>query len=196
MTELLVEPSRQTRTQRALGTVLRSRELAIGIVLVLIVLAATAKRPTFVFSNDGWRDTLLTPSILLLLAVGQMVVIVTRNVDLSVGSVLGVTAYATGKIFVANPDIPVVLVFVAGLLIGAALGAVNGFLVAFFRVPALVVTLGTMYAFRGYLTNEIGNGRIVAGDIPANFERIGTEQWLTIPVLTIIALVVLSVVGD
>ncbi|MEO6510490.1 MAG: ABC transporter permease, partial [Nocardioides sp.] len=188
-TDLLVEPSRQSRGQRALSTVLRSRELSIALVLLLIVVAATTKRHTFVFSHDGWRDTLLAPSILLLLAIGQMVVIVTRNVDLSVGSTLGVTAYVTGKIFIANPDTPVVLVFVVGLLVGAALGAVNGFLVAFFRVPALVVTLGTMYVFRGYLTNKIGNGRIVAGDFPANFEKLGTQQVLTIPLLTIIGLV-------
>ena len=162
---------------------------------VLIILAATIRRPTFVFSGDGWRDTLLTPSILLLLAIGQMVVIVTRNVDLSVGSILGVTAYVTGKIFIANPETPVVLVFLAGMLVGAALGAINGFLVAFFRVPALVVTLGTMYIFRGVLTNQIGSERIVAGDIPANFEKLGTEQILSIPVLTIIGLVVLAIVG-
>jgi rhamnose transport system permease protein len=116
-------------------------------------------------------------------------------VDLSVGSVLGITAYATGKIFIANPDTPVVLVFAAGLLIGAVLGAMNGFLVAFFRVPALVVTLGTMYAFRGYLTHQAGSKRIVAGDIPANFEKLGTQQLLTVPVLTLIGLAVLAVVG-
>ena len=124
-----------------------------------------------------------------------MVVIVTRNVDLSVGSILGVTAYVTGKIFIANPETSVVLVFLAGLLVGAALGAINGFLVAFFRVPALVVTLGTMYIFRGVLTNQIGSERIVAGDIPANFEKLGTDQILTIPLLTIIGLVVLAIVG-
>ena len=125
-TDLLIEPSQQSRGSRLLGNLLRSRELSIAIVLVLIVLAATAKRPTFVFSGDGWRDTLLTPSILLLLAIGQMVVIVTRNVDLSVGSILGVTAYVTGKIFIADPETNVVLVFLAGLLVGAALGAING----------------------------------------------------------------------
>ena len=107
-TDLLVEPSRQSRGQRALGTpaalpraVHRDRARRSS---------WSPRRPEaaqFVFSHDGWRDTLLTPSILLLLAVGQMVVIVTRNVDLSVGSVLGITAYATGKIFIANPDIPV-----------------------------------------------------------------------------------------
>ena len=194
-TDLLVEPSSQSRGHRILTTVVRSRDFSIAIVLVLIVLAATIRRPTFVFSGDGWRDTLLTPSILLLLAIGQMVVIVTRNVDLSVGSILGVTAYVTGKIFIANPETNVVLVFLAGMLVGAALGAINGFLVAFFRVPALVVTLGTMYIFRGVLTNQVGSERIVAGDIPANFEKLGTDQVLSIPLLTIIGLVVLAIVG-
>ena len=165
-----------------LDTVLRSREFSIAIVLVLIILLArpsSARRSCF--SDDGWRDTLLTPSILLLLAIGQAVVIITRNVDLSVGSIVGITAYVTGKIFIANPETNVVLVFLAGLLVGAALGAINGFLVAFFRVPALVVTLGTMYIYRGVLTYQIGNERIVAGDIPANFEKLGTEQILIDP---------------
>jgi rhamnose transport system permease protein len=195
MTATLVEPSRQSPAQRAAGTVLRSRELSIAVVLVLILLAATAKRHSFVLSPDGWRDTLLTPSILLLLAIGQMVVIVTRNVDLSVGSTLGISAYVTGKIFVANPDTPVVLVFVAGLLVGAVIGAMNGFLVAFFRVPALVVTLGTMYVLRGLLTHQAGSDRLTASDFPADFESIGTQQVLSIPVLTIIAMVVLALVG-
>lgn len=195
MTATLVEPSRQSAPQRVVGSVLRSRELSIAVVLVVILVAATSKRHSFVLSSDGWRDTLLTPSILLLLAVGQMVVIVTRNVDLSVGSTLGISAYVTGKIFVANPDTPVVAVFVAGLLVGAVVGALNGFLVAFFRVPALVVTLGTMYVLRGLLTREVGSDRLTASDFPANFESIGTQQLLTIPVLTIIAAVVLLLVG-
>ena len=195
MTDLLIEPSQQSRGSRLLGTLLRSRELSIAIVLVLIVAAATARRSQFVFSGDGWRDTLLAPSSLLLLAIGQMVVIVTRNVDLSVGSTLGVTAYVTGKIFIADPETRVALVFLAGLLVGAALGAINGLLVAFFRVPALVVTLGTMYIYRGVLTNQIGSDRIVAGDIPAGFEKLGNQQILTIPLLTVIGLVVLAIVG-
>ena len=57
-TDLLVEPSRQSRGQRAIGTLLRSRELSIAVVLVVIVAAATARRHQFVFSSDGWRDTL------------------------------------------------------------------------------------------------------------------------------------------
>ena len=83
--------------------------------LLLVVAAATVKTPSFLFSANSWRDLLLTPSILLLLAVGQAVVIITRNVDLSVGSVLGLTAYLTGRLFIDHPGIPIVAVFAAGL---------------------------------------------------------------------------------
>lgn len=195
MSTATLHPSQESAATRAVQTLLRSRELAIVIVLALILVVATSRRSSFVFSADGWRDTLLAPSILLLLAVGQMVVVVTRNVDLSVGSTLGITAYATGKIFVANPETSVVVVFVAGLAIGAVVGALNGLLVTVFKVPALVITLGTMYVLRGALTHEVGSDRMTAGDYPAHFEKLGTQQVLTIPVLTIIALVVVGLVG-
>jgi len=150
-TELLVEPSRVSPVQRAVKGVLRSREAAIAGVLILLVVATTIKSPSFVFSHDGWRDLLLSPSLLLLLAIGEMVVIVTRNVDLSVGSVLGLSAYATGRVFIDHPGIPIVAVFVIGLLFGAFLGCINGLLVTAFKVPSLVITLGTMYSYRGAL---------------------------------------------
>ena len=195
MSTATLHPSQESTATRVVQTLLRSRELAIVIVLALILVVATCRRSSFVFSADGWRDTLLAPSILLLLAVGQMVVVVTRNVDLSVGSTLGITAYATGKIFVANPETSVVVVFLAGLAIGAVVGALNGLLVTVFKVPALVITLGTMYVLRGALTHEVGSDRMTAGDYPAHFEKLGTQQVLTIPVLTIIALVVVALVG-
>ena len=74
-----------------------------------MVAAATLKSHSFLFSADGWRDLLLTPSILMLLAVGQAIVIITRNVDLSVGSILALTAYLTGRLFVDHPGIPIVV---------------------------------------------------------------------------------------
>lgn len=195
MSASTLAPSQESAASRVAHTLLRSRELAIVIVLAVIVLVATSRRSSFLLSADGWRDTLLAPSILLLLAVGQMVVVVTRNVDLSVGSTLGISAYVTGKIFVANPDTSVFVVFLAGLGVGAVVGALNGFLVTFFRVPALVITLGTMYVLRGALTHEVGSERMNAQDFPAHFEKLGTQQFLTIPVLTIIALVVVAAVG-
>ena len=195
MTDLMLRPSRVSPARRVAATVLRSREIAVGAVLVAVVLVATLKSGSFLFSSDGWRDLLLTPSILVPLAIGQTVVIVTRNVDLSVGSVLGLTAYLTGRLFLDHPGLPVVAVFAIGLLFWALLGAVNGVLVAFGKVPALVITLGTLYIYRGIFLSWAGSNRINASDMPAGFLRLGTATILTIPVLTILALVVLAVVG-
>jgi rhamnose transport system permease protein len=195
MTETLVAPSRRTTAQRAVSTLFTSRESAIALVLILVVAAATLNTKSFLFSEDGWRDLLLTPAILLLLATGQAVVIITRNVDLSVGSTLALTAYLTGRLFVDNPGIPIIVVVLIGMLAGAGLGLINGLLVALGRVPALVITLGTLYIYRGVVLSWAGSNRINASDMPDGFLSLGTKAILTIPLLTIIALVVLGIVG-
>jgi rhamnose transport system permease protein len=192
---LLVAPSRVSPVRRALTTVLRSREMSVAAVLLAVIVFATLKSDSFLFSGNGWRDLLLTPSILILLAVGQTVVIITRNVDLSVGSILALTAYLTGKLFIDYPGLPIVVVFLAGIALGALLGLVNGVLVAFGKVPALVITLGTLYVYRGIMLSWAGSDRINASDMPPAFLRLGTQSILGIPVLTILALVVLAVVG-
>jgi rhamnose transport system permease protein len=193
--ERLVEPSRQSPAVRAFNTVVRSREMSILIVLLLVIAAATVKTPSFLFSANSWRDLLLTPAILLVLAAGQAVVIITRNVDLSVGSILGLTAYLTGRLFLDFPGLPIVAVVAAGVVAGGLLGLGNGLLVALGRVPALVITLGTLYIYRGIVLTWAGSDRINAGDMPRDFLRLGTRSVLSIPVLFIVAAVVVGVVG-
>lgn len=193
--ERLVEPSRQTPAKRAFNTVVRSREMSILLVLLLVIAAATVKTPSFLFSANSWRDLLLTPSILLILAAGQAVVIITRNVDLSVGSVLGFTAYLTGRLFIDLPGIPILAVVAIGVLAGGLLGLVNGLLVAIGRVPALVITLGTLYIYRGVVLTWAGSNRINAGDMPRDFLRLGTRSVGSVPILFLVAVVVVAAVG-
>ena len=76
-------------------------------------------------------------------------VVVSRNVDLSIGSVLGLTGLRVGGLFGDHPGIPIPLVFLIGLGIGLACGLANGLMVAIGRVPSLVVTLATLYIIRG-----------------------------------------------
>ena len=186
-------PGRTSRASRTLREALRRREAAIALVLVLVVVGTALVQPSFLLSGGGWRDLLLTPAILAVLAVGQAMVVFTRNIDLSVGSVLGFTAYVTGSLFVAVPGIPVVAVTLAAVAVGALLGLVNGALVAFARVPSLVITLGTLYVYRGLVLTWAGSDRIDAGEMPRSFLALGTRQVLTVPVLTIVAAVVLAV---
>jgi rhamnose transport system permease protein len=174
-----------------LAHLLKARETGILIALIIVIAVATARNPSFVMSADGFRDLLLTPSMLMLVAIGSAIVIITRNVDLSVGSTLGLTAYLTGRLFLDIPGIPIPVVFVAGIALGGVLGLVNGALVAFAKVPAMVITLGTLYIYRGINVMWTGSDRINASDMPKDFLAIGTGQVLSIPVLTILAVVVL-----
>ena len=184
------------RTRRSpLARLFAARETGIALALLIVIVVATAQNPKFLFSPDGWRDLLLTPSIMLLIAVGSAIVIVTRNVDLSVGSVVGLSAYMTGRLFIDFPGIPIVLVFLAGLVFGGLLGLVNGVLVSWAKVPALVITLGTMYVYRGINITWTGSSRINASDLPHDFQALGTGSFLGIPYLTIISVLVMVVAG-
>jgi rhamnose transport system permease protein len=182
----------QTRVTSVAAAVLRSRETGIFLALLVVLIATTAKNSTFLFSHDGFRDLLLTPSILLLLAVGQAMVIITRNVDLSVGSMLGLTAFLTGTLF-RDSGLPTVLIVLIGIAAGVSLGLVNGALVAFAKVPALVITLGTLYIYRGVMVSWAGSDRINASDIPAGFLKFGTQSVMGIPLLALVSFAVLAV---
>jgi rhamnose transport system permease protein len=190
----LLAPSELSPARRAFETFVRSREASIALVLVIVIAAATIKSPSFLFSANSWRDLLLTPSILLLLAAGQCVVIITRNVDLSVGSILGLTAYLTGRLFI-DTGLPVIAVVLCGVLVGALLGAVNGLLVGFGKVPSLVITLGTLYIYRGAVLSWAGSNRINASDLPDSFGNLGTQTIASIPILFLVALVIVLAVG-
>ncbi|MGP3968744.1 ABC transporter permease subunit [Streptomyces sp. 6N223] len=175
----------------------RVRELGILLALALLVAGTAASNSRFL-SAQSIRDVLLAAAILVVLAVGQTVVIVTRNIDLSVGSVLGLAAFATGKLFVEAPDTALPLALLAGMALGAACGVVNGALIAAARVPALVITLGTLYIFRGIDHSWASGEQINAADMPGDFLRLGTARVLGIdwlPWLAVIAAAVLLVVG-
>ena len=189
------EAPTRTRRKSLLRKLVTSREMGVALVLILVIAITTLTNPAFLVSGEGFRDLLVTPSILLVVVLGQAVVIITRSVDLSVGSILGLTAYLVGTVFVAAPNLPIPLIFLIGCVFGGLLGFINGALVAFGKVPAMVITLGTLYAFRGINVWWTGSNRINASDLPSGFLRLGTQQILGIPVLTIIALVALICVA-
>lgn len=188
----IAAPSREQA--RIAVRLLRARELGIVLALVLLVGYTTLNNPRFL-SPQSIRDLLLNAVILVTLAVGQTILIVTRNVDLSVGSIVGIAAFTTGELLLAAPGTPLVLVLVAGMAIGAVCGAVNGGLVAVARVPALVVTLGTLYAYRGLLFSWASGQQINAADMPGAFLRFGTAGVFGVPVLAIPAAFIVVVVG-
>ncbi|MFV2173262.1 ABC transporter permease [Actinomadura sp. LOL_016] len=179
--------------RRLVDFILRARELSIFGALVVLVIATTIANPRFL-SEQGVKDIFLNASILVLLAVGQTIVVVTRNIDLSVGSVVGLVAFTTGS-FVSGTERNVFVAVLLGVGIGLVCGLVNGLLVSFCRVPALVVTLGTLYVIQG-LQYRIAQGeQISASEVPDGILSLGTGGILGVPYLPIITVVVMLLVG-
>lgn len=131
-----------------LRSILLSREAGILVMIILFCLAVGAMKPQFLTLNS-LRIILLLVPLILIVAMGQMLVIVARHVDLSVGSILGLTAMACGLIFRYYPEIWWPLGFPLAIGLGALLGLVNGLLVTLFKLPSIIVTLGTLSLYRG-----------------------------------------------
>jgi rhamnose transport system permease protein len=131
-----------------LRSLLASREAGILLVIVLFCLAVGFFKPQFLTLNS-LRIILLLVPLILIGAMGQMLVITARHVDLSIGSMLGLTAMACGMMFKYQPQIWWPLGFVLAIGLGALLGLFNGLLVTLFRLPSIIVTLGTLSLYRG-----------------------------------------------
>ncbi|MDY7103987.1 MAG: ABC transporter permease [Actinomycetota bacterium] len=117
-------------------------------------------------SGRFFNRVAISVAITALLAAGEAVVIIARQVDLSVGSIVGVSAYVTGDVLTSNPDLSPVLAVALAVAIGAGLGLVNGTLVAFAGVPAIIVTLGTLAIYRAALTNVAGGTTLTTNALP------------------------------
>ncbi len=170
----------------------RFRELGILLALVIVVGATTIDNHLFL-SATSIQQILAGSAIIALLAIGETIVIITRNVDLSIGSILGISAYATGVLYVHHPHVALPVVFLLALAIGAVCGVVNGMIVTVARVPSLVVTLGTLYIIRGIDGAWAGGNQVNASMLPEGFNKIGYATVLGIPYLGWIAIIAVAV---
>ncbi|MEW2294970.1 ABC transporter permease [Streptomyces sp. NPDC006743] len=194
MTVTAPDPAPTAEAARSGGTrladrVFRMRELAI-LAVFLVMIAVTQAGNSEFLSQQGIKDLLLNATILVLVATGQSLVVITRNVDLSVGSTLGITAFAAGTYLHGggNPLVAVVL----AVLLGVGCGLLNGLLVSLGQVPALVVTLGMLYIIRGVDSIWVGSRQITAADLPGGFVDFGSGGVWAVPYLALIALVLLA----
>ena len=186
----------QASQSRLLGLVSRVRELGLLIVLLLIIVIVGIQVPRFL-SIDNFTQILLSVAILAIMAVGETLVVLTRNVDLSVGSIVGVTAFVTAYFFKQLPGANLLVGVLLGCVLGLVLGIINGAIVSLGRVPAIVATLGTLYVYRGldfvFSANTVS--QVNASDVPASFLALATTQVLGIPMLIILAALIAIIVG-
>src|SRR6185295_10186761 len=131
-------------------------------------------------------------AIITVVAAGQTLVVLTRSIDLSVGSIVGCTAYFVGAQLAANHGMPPVVALLVAVALGAFLGSINGALVAWGRVPSIIVTLGTLAIYRGILIDYSGAKTVTTDSLPAWLVNLPTVDLVTINGLEIRVMVAVA----
>jgi rhamnose transport system permease protein len=170
---------------KALG---KHREIWLAFAIIVLLVIVTARFPRFA-QPQNLLTILNDTSILMMLALGQMAVILTRSIDLSMAANLALTGMIVAMTNAALPGVPIPLLMAMCLVIGAGLGAFNGVLVWKLNIPPIVVTLGTLTIYRG-MVFVISNGAWVnAAQMSPDFIGLQRAVFLGVPVLSWFAIV-------
>ena len=177
---------------RALTTALgrHKRELPPAVALIGVLIAVLVAAPSF-FGASNLRDLALNNAPVLIVALGMTLVILVGEIDISVGSQFAVCSVVAGLL--SKAGVPIVLVPVVVLLAGAAMGAVNGFLVGTLGLPSIIVTLAMLVAWRDALRWATEGAWVQ--DLPNDFQWFGLAPAAAQALIVVVAIVVLLVIG-
>lgn len=167
------------------------REWLLLATIAALVLAVSLRAPVFLTWRNG-LDIANDSAILAILALGQMLVLLTRGIDLSVASNLALSGMACALLGRAFPGLGIWPLVACALATGALLGSINGWLITGFDLPPIVVTLGTLAAYRGAVFVASGGAWISDQDIHPAIKTLPRAVWFGLPALVWCALLVLA----
>ena len=169
----------------------RQRELSLVIVMLALGGFVFAQAPQFLSASNLSQVAILA-AIIAIAATGQALVVLTRNVDLSVDAMIGVVAFSVADILRLHAlSVPLAMAY--GVALGLALGIVNGVIVSVFRVPAIVATLGTMSVYRGFTFLLAGGRQVSLSDLPPEYINLARASVLGVPLYVVLAVVVAAI---
>lgn len=174
-----------------LAAAARQRELSLVAIMVVLGALVALTAPQFLTSSNLSQVAVLA-SIIAVAAVGESLVILTRNVDLSVEAMIGLVAYSVALILERQALEPPAAIAL-GLGLGLVLGMVNGLIVTLLRVPAIVATLGTLSIFRGIDYLVAGSHQVPLAGLPPGFTDAAHASILGVPAFVVVALVIVVI---
>ncbi|WP_082486920.1 ABC transporter permease [Leifsonia sp. Root112D2] len=172
---------------------LRVRFLGVVVFLVILVVVFSVLSPSFFTLGNG-RSVLFTAAILAIAVAGQSLVVLTGNLDLSVGSIMGLTAYVVYDLAGKNDGLQPFVVFMA-IVIGALLGFINGILVTVLQIPSIVATLGTLSIYRGFVSVYANATEVTSGTLPPWMSTLAKTIWLGLPAYVWISAVIIAIIA-
>jgi rhamnose transport system permease protein len=170
------------------------RETGITLFIVILVILVSIRSGSAFLSLENFRDILLNISILAIVALAQTMVIITRGIDLSVSSMVGLVAMMAGFMVKQYPDMSPVVAVLLGMALGSVLGSFNGFVITVGNVPPIIATLGTLSIYRGAIFFYSQGTWINAFEMSPSFKALAKGAPLGLPNLVIVAIVVAAIV--
>lgn len=152
-----------------MSRILKTREVALGLIILAMVGGIGLYAPAFVSLANIVR-VLNDTSILAMLALAQMMVILTRGIDLSTASMLALSGMISASLAQYHPDLPVIAYIALAIAVGTLLGLVNGLLISRLDIPPIVVTLGTLAIYRGLIVVYGGGNQVNASEMGDTFQ--------------------------
>lgn len=146
-------------------------------------------------SGSNLSALAMDAGLLMIVAIAQMLVLITRSIDLSVAAIIGLAAYGAASTLHAHPEIGVIGGVLLACGIGLVAGTVNGLIITYGRVPAIVVTLGTMSVFRGINSIWAGGTQVSADQVPQAWLDMTSANILGVPAIILIAVATLLSAG-
>lgn len=174
-------------SRRAAGIALNA-----GLVIFVVLYAAIALLQPNYLEPGLFMNFLRRAAPLLILACGQLYVILTGGFDLSMGAVATLVVLAASILINGDPDVTWAVIGTLYVM-GIAVGLVNGLVVAFLKVPSIITTLGTMLLVNGLAL--AWSGGAARGDLPDNFRNLGRLVWRGVPVIGTLPLAVVVIAG-
>jgi rhamnose transport system permease protein len=147
---------------------LKSREAALALIVAALIALVGIRAPVFI-SASSLYEILVDTSFLFMLVLAQMAIILTRGIDLSVASNLALSGMVSALFAAAYPSVPMPLVIILAIAVGAVFGLINGTLVANLNIPPIVVTLGTLAVYRGLIFVIAGGAWLTSDDMSPAF---------------------------
>jgi rhamnose transport system permease protein len=165
------------------------RELGI-VAITLLLMGAISIRSPYFLNLANFEDILVAISLTVIVACGQMLAIITRGIDLSVSSIVGLVAMVVGLFIRDKFDFPMELTLIMGIGLGLLLGSLNGLLITIGKLPPLIATLATMSIFRGMVVVFSGGEWVNTYRISPTFLQLTRNLVLGIPMLIWYAIIV------
>jgi rhamnose transport system permease protein len=169
------------------------RELSLLLLIVVAVLIFGSLIEGY-YTARTFNRIASSVAIITVIGAGQTLVVLTRNIDLSVGSIVGCTAYFTGTQLALHSGMPPVAAVLIAMGLGLVMGSINGVIVAWGRVPSIIVTLGTLAIYRGILIDYSGAKTVTTDSLPKWLVDLPQTPLFTLNGLDVRAIVVIALI--